>query len=331
MLDFPVYSLDVFGLRLYGFGLAVALAALLAWLLLHLGEKRYALPAGSARLLIVLALPISLLLSRALYSLILRERLFYDVMDGSYLGLRPFLDLAGGGLSFFGMLMGIVLAALLAARLLRRPGAQMLDWVALPLVVFISIARFGEILGGQGFGEELSLPALQFFPLGFRNSYEEWYLAVCVLEGLAAALIALSLLRSRGEQARPGDRMIRMLIPFAAMQVFLESLRQDAYLRLESNAFIRVEQVLAMLVLVILLSLLSRPALRAGHGRLLLVAWLSLLLAAGAALAAEFNEKLPLPKALLYALSLLAQCLHIWIALRLLRRTRRPDNAITAA
>ena len=114
--------------------------------------------------------------------------------------------------------------------------------------------------------------------------------------------------------------MVALLLPFLSLQIFLESLRQDAYLRLESNAFIRVNQVLGLLVLLGLLALLTARALRQGRPALLAAPWLSLALASGCAIAAEFNEKLPLPKPLLYLISLAALSLFTWLALRAFRR-----------
>lgn len=319
MPDFPVIGFDIGDLRLHAFGLLLSLAGLLTLLLLWRGEKRRGLRPGSAAGMLLLGGVLGLLGARLLYSLIQKDRLFVDAFDGSYLGLQPFFELAHGGFSLYGLLFGWLLAGWLFARISRRRLGEVYDWLALPSALFLSLLSFGQILGGQGYGEQLELEALQFVPIAVQNSFEEWYLAVFAYQGLLLAGLALWL-RLRRRQGAPGDRMVALLLPFLSLQIFLESLRQDAYLRLESNAFIRVNQVLALLALLGLLALLTARALRQGRPALLAAPWLSLVLASGCAIAAEFNEKLPLPKPLLYLISLAALSLFAWLALRAFRR-----------
>ena len=322
-MDFPVYSITFLGMRIHAYGMVLALGAAVALLTLKMGEKRHGMRPGSAPLMLLLGGLLGLLLSRLVFSLVNYNRLFFDAMEGSWLGLRPFFHVGDGGLSMFGFLFGWLLAGALFARATRRNISSAMDWLALPTALFIAIARFGEILGGMGYGEEMP-EGLQFFPLAVMNRFEEWYLAVFMLEGASALLIAAQLWHAaesggKTRPALPGASMLRMLIPFAALQIFFESLRQDAYLRLESNAFIRVGQLFGVIVLVSVLFLLGAHAVRVKRQRAVLPALLSLLLAALCAAAAEFNEKLPVPRALLYALSLLTLCIHAAAALRLLR------------
>lgn len=310
MMDFPVYSIRIAGFNLYAYGLALAFGCLVLLLALRVGAARHGQGPGSAALMLLLGGPLGLLKARLLFSLVAYKRLFFDAMEGSWLGLWPLFALRDGGFSLFGLLLGWLLAALLYARLRRQTVDRVMDWLAIPSALFVAIARFAEILGGQGYGEEMA-EGLQFFPLAVRNSYEEWYLAVFVLEGLVALATALWLWqRGRRKPAgQPGNSMLRMLMPVVTLQIFLESLRQDAYLRLESNAFIRLGQLFALVLLLFLLVVLSRRAVRLGKPGLAGPVWLSLLLAAGCALAAEFNEKLPPARELLYALSLASLCL----------------------
>lgn len=114
-----------------------------------------------------------------------------------------------------------------------------------------------------------------------------------------ALLLAAGLILEKKDRGRPGDRMLRLLIPLYAMQIFFESLRQDDYPRLEFNAFIRSNQLLALAALVIILVLLWRrlsPAQRAEN-------LLSLLAGSAVFAAAEFWEKLPTQKEALYGAS----------------------------
>ena len=126
-----------------------------------------------------------------------------------------------------------------------------------------------------------------------------------------------------------GDRTLRLLIPLCAFQLFLEALRQDDYPRLASNAFIRVNQVLALAFLLVIAIMLTR---RLGARRALPL-WGALLLAVAAAIAAEFNEKLPIAREALYGLSLAAQALLSMVMLRAVHRAisprQHPADAVT--
>ena len=55
MLDFPVYSLQLGGITLYAFGLALTGAALIAWALLGATQRQYGLKPGTTAALMALA------------------------------------------------------------------------------------------------------------------------------------------------------------------------------------------------------------------------------------------------------------------------------------
>lgn len=323
MQEFSVISFEFWGLRFYAFGILLGVAGILSLLLLSRDEKRRGLKPGSAPAMLLAAGLLGLFCSRLVFSIIQREKLFFDVFDGHFLGLQPFFALQHGGFSLFGFLFGLLLAGFLFAKASRQRLGTIYDWLALPSAVFLSLLSLGQFLGGQGYGEQLEAEALQFFPIAVQNSFGEWYLAVFLYQGLLLAGIALFLRFSRARGSL-GDRMIRLLGLFCSLQIFLESLRQDAYLRMESNAFIRLNQVMALLVLLALLLMLSRRALKRGRPGLLWAPWLSLLIASGCAIAAEFNEKLPLPKPVLYLASLLALSLHAWLALSAFQAVAEP-------
>ena len=304
------------------YALVLVLAVAVASAILIAGAKRFGLGRSAAARFLLLALLLGLFFARLVYSAVRYDFLFFDAMDGRFLGIAPFLDISKGSLSMFGMLLGVFLAAVLDARLARNKTTNRLDAIALPLAAFIAIARFGEILAGQGYGGAVETEWLRFFPLSIQDPYGDWLTAVFVLEGLTALGIAgwLMILRRR-KYAQLVNHYLNLMIPLCASQVFLESLRRDDYLRLESNGFVRVSQVLALVFLIAIVAYLTHRSVREGKGwQQPVISWLVLVLAALAALAAEFYEKLPVPMPLLYGVSFAAQLLLIVV---LLRHTRR--------
>ncbi len=315
-MPFPIIQFEVGGLTVYAFGLALAMGGLLALLLLHMGREKAGMPPGAAPRLMLTVAVLGLLGARLVYCLFNWHGVFFDPVEGSWLGIMPFFRLGQGGFSLYGLIAGVLLACYLYARLAGQHTGAVLDWAALPLGLFVGIALLAQILGGTSYGEEVLEEGAHFFPLAVRNDYEEWDLAVFAWQGMTALIASLLLVRSRAT-ARPGDRILRLLIPLCASQLFFEALRQDDYPRMEINAFIRVNQLLALAFLIVIAIILTR---RLGTSATLPV-WGALLLSAGAAMAAEFNEKLPVARELLYGLSLAAQALLIIVMLRALRRS----------
>lgn len=306
---YPLIQFSWLGQTWYGFALALFVDGLAAFALLAFSAKRHGLKPGSASQLMLLSVVLGLIVSRLVFSIFSWQHVFLDPMEGTFLGLLPFFKITHGGLSFYGMLLGVLLACALFARLTHQPVGMVMDAAAVPLGTFSVFALAAQILGGAGFGEEVA-PWLQWFPMAVVNTFEEWNTAVFVYQAAAVLLITLWLARrqhvklSTGNHQSFGEDMLRLLIPLNALQLFFEALRQDDYPRLAANAFIRVNQLLPLAFLIGITVLLTKKAPRRAAG-----IWLPLLFSIAAAIAAEFNEKLPLPRELLYAVSLLAQVL----------------------
>lgn len=318
---YPVAQFSWLGLTWYGFGLALSAGGVLAFAVLLLeAREEPRLKAGAGQLM-ALSVALGLVCARLAYAIFSWQLVFLDPMDGAFLGLTPLFQVNLGGLSFYGMLLGVLLACLLHAWLSGHSAGAVFDLAALPLGLFSAFALGAQILGGAGFGEEVA-PWLNWFPAAVRNAYEEWNAAVFIYQAATALLISLLLVRRR-VTALPGDRMLRLLIPLNALQLFFEALRQDDYPRLAANGFIRVNQLLALAFLVGAALVLTRRQSRSAPGL-----WLSLLAAVGVAMAAEFNEKLPLPREALYFCSFAAM---VGLSLYWLRALGSADAAATAA
>lgn len=298
---FEPVSFSVFGFTVYGYGLAVSAGFLLMWLALCLRRGRLKADRAWAAEMMLWAVPLAVFTGRAVYCLFRPGSVFFDAVDGTFLGVRAFFALARGGMDYFGMLFGLLFAALAAAKRLHMPLSEAFDRMAAPAALFLCVLRFALRLAGEGYGEMLEEGGKLFAPLVMRNAYEEWHLAVYLPEGIAMLAVFLLVLLL---PLRAGRRAPAMLAMTAACQMFFEALHRDNYLRMELNGFIRADQVLAMLTLIAVLIWLFRHEDKARRRGLFIPA--ALLPAAVAfAVAAEFYEKLPLPTLLLYGLSAL--------------------------
>lgn len=144
---------------------------------------------------------------------------------------------------FLGGAMGAGLGAYLAAKITRVQPAAALDALAPAGALMVALARFGGYFLQEamiGLGEYLEDPALCFFPLAVVNEWEEYYLAVFMIEGACALIVtALSLGCFRQK------RFVRTIFYLCLPQIICESLHSDSI----SWLFVRVEQLMSMLVI----------------------------------------------------------------------------------
>lgn len=301
---FPLVSFSVFGLTVYGFGLALALGFALAWLCLRATAPKAGLQKAAAADYLLFAVPLSVLLGRVIFCLFRRDAVFYDMVDGHFLGIAPLIKVWEGGFSLPGLLLGLLLAVPLTAKSRGKDAGRVAGWIAAPAALTMAFAHLGTVLAGEGYGAILEAPA--FYAVG--NAYEEWYVAVFAFE--AAVYVVLALLLFFARASRPCGKAIALAIAYGAVQLFFESLHRDNYLRLEANGFVRVNQLLCLVLLaggLICLSRIDRGhALRKRSVLRFVLLGLTILFVIGA----EFYEKLPFPTALLYALSA-ASCLTL--------------------
>lgn len=150
---------------------------------------------------------------------------------------------------FFGGAAGVGVGAYLAAKLLKVKPAAALDAFAPAAALMVALSRFAAYFLQEemiGLGEYMENPALCFFPLTVVNEWEEHYLAVFMLEGLAALIVAVLALTCFKQK-----RFVRTVFYLCLPQIILESLHSDSI----SWLFVRVEQLLSMITLAVVVLL----------------------------------------------------------------------------
>ena len=210
---------SLLGMPVTAYAVCIAAAAAMGIAALTVRCRQKGLKADTAGRIALLALPLGLLGARVFYCLA-RLSLYQEI------GFAHMLYLWDGGYALWGALGGCALAGVIAARRSGQPLARVLDAMAAPGALTIALCRFAEYFSGAGIGEYVEDERFFHFPLAVMNEWEEWYWAVFVLEGVAALVIFLILLRS----SRPaGDEARLFLILYSACQVLLESLRRAGW------------------------------------------------------------------------------------------------------
>ena len=251
-------QLSFLGLRLYPYGLCVAAGALmalaLAWALLRKrGASDTAIGVFS-----LLCVPLGVIGARALYCAV-NYNYFVSVCEDPALMLN-FFD---GGLSVYGALAGIALAAWLGCRAGGARLADMLDALCAPAALWIALARFGERFTELGVGKVVeqnavtaAAPWLFFAQRAGKNV--EYRLAVSQYEAAVALIILavmLWLFFSKARGLKAGDLCLLFVSLYGATQTMLESMRDDGHMLI---IFLRVGQLIAALMPVLASALLMK-------------------------------------------------------------------------
>ena len=241
-------------LTIYPYGVALAVAALVCLLIMLAREKKELKP-GTVSWFALTAPVLGVVFGRIGYFLV-SIRWFLSR------GAETFFQFTEGGYMLYGVMIGIVLAAFLTARITKQKTATVLDAAAAPFALFTALARGAEYFAGVGLGDYIEewfdpefgrtmFPTENYgfflrFPFGVTDEYGDWRFAVFMLEAVAALVLAICLFR--GTYRKSGTRALLFLGWYASLQTVLESLRLDLELRW---GFVKVNQLLVLPALAI--------------------------------------------------------------------------------
>ena len=197
-----MYDMTLYAILMAVFALGMtALAA-------FLGKKKGLKPAGLC-LYGALAAALGMFLGRAVYCAVCWYEIFFDYM-GDFAGVGTFFDPTLGGVNVMGIAAGLLLAAPIAAAVMKEKAADYLDAAAIPALGMYILARMIEPLTGQGYGD-----------------FMEMFVQVCYVEaGLTAIMMGVVMLLEKRVR-KPGTLCQYALVLWALVQIFPEALRCD--------------------------------------------------------------------------------------------------------
>ena len=136
---------------------------------------------------------------------------------------------------------------------IHRPAGKFLDLFTVPGLLLAAGLRMAEAeLGSLGTGRFIEAAAAPSFPFAVVNEYGEAHVAVFFWE--AAWALAVALMSLSDLERRPGERFETAVFRLCAGQILLEGLRSRSL----SWGFVRVEQVLCAVILLVLMLLACR-------------------------------------------------------------------------
>ncbi len=168
---------SVFGFDIQSYGVSKALAALVAAFMLARAFERLGLKRDSAYSLVMWATVWGFLAAKAYYLL-------------EHLPTLTVHDLGGMGFTWYGGVVGGVVAALVIVRRHQLPLGVVAGAAAVPLTIAYGIGRLGCLLSGDGtYGSPTSLPWAMTFPNGVVSTDVPVH-PTPLYEALAAVVIA---------------------------------------------------------------------------------------------------------------------------------------------
>lgn len=224
--------------------LMLLLGTILALALGWLRARKAGIPARNAALACVLAPLLAALCAHLGYCLACVTEVIYSQPIGFWFAFWQ------NGQLFYGGMLGALLALSIAGGKDRiRLIESCMPSIAL-MVVFARLAEgcFGQGYGEYWYGESTLLCRLPF--MVYDPYYESWAWALFMAEAAVALVLFIFLLKRK--PAFDGDSALLFFGFYAAVQVVMESLRRDEFLRW---GFVRVEELFSAVVMLVVLIL----------------------------------------------------------------------------
>lgn len=218
----------------YWIFMAAAAAVCLLWTPLRLKQK--GMKAWIGLIAVPVAAALAFALAKVFYALLMYNRTL------AVYGLDALLRMRAEEFSFFGGCVGASLGMALTAKMTGQNAGKFLDAFAPAGALAIALARFAEnylgMLGTSRYDTESEL--LCRFPFAVSNEWDEWYLAVFVLEALIALVISVVFALRKREEKLPLLLFLRVCYYLCVTQIFCESVRMMSM----RWGFVRAEQLL---------------------------------------------------------------------------------------
>ena len=231
---------EVFGIRMYAFGVYVALGAICAAAVLTISGRTLGLKKGTVPLTALLSGLCGMVLSRLSFCLLNQE---LGMMTP--ISFWPHLD--GGGWSMFGLIGGIWLGGFISAKIMKEETGSILDCLSLAMLLLIAAERFGE---NRIEDFDISRPLDSAFLQGsfLAVGEDEPCLATYYVASAVAVVLFVILAVRFARRTEAGTVTIAFMLLFGAASIITESLRYDRFL---SITFVGLQQVAAAVLLAI--------------------------------------------------------------------------------
>ncbi len=253
------FTLGSFSVNWYG--ILIASAVLIGYLLARREQKRVGLPEGTMLDLFFYIVPLAVVCAR-LYYVALSWDMFCD---------KPWeiLYIHRGGIAIYGAVLGGILGIFIFSRRRHIPMGKLFDMTVPSLVLGQAIGRWGNFFNQEAYGGLITDASLQFFPFGvYIQSLGEWHYATFFYESMWCLVVFAILMATRRRYTHSGDVLCWYALLYGAERAVVEGMRTDS-LYIGS---VRVSQLMSMLMMLAVLVLFFARRKHKGAGDIMSLA-----------------------------------------------------------
>lgn len=253
-------ELQVFGLTVYPFGLALGALSLIALVWSTRVMEKQEINKSAISAFPIAGATWGFAMSRLIYCLCIIDLIISD--------FGQIFRFHEGGMSFYGALLGIVIAALLIGRATKESTGKILDSIIVPACILIVAMRLiGGFFVQQGVGMNLeswfdpeetdmayryslfrpeSWSFFERFPFSIAID-GIWYWAVFVLEAFSTLVIGI--VASRMRNMEPGGKACAFVALLSGVQIILEAMKRKNVLYLPYLGFVKANLVFGLIAI----------------------------------------------------------------------------------
>jgi phosphatidylglycerol:prolipoprotein diacylglycerol transferase len=240
------YAFEVFGLKIYWYGVIIAFGFLLAVILALRSCRKYGLVPDNILDLVLFAAPTAIVFARLFYVVFSWDQYKDNLVD--------IIKIRDGGLAIYGGVIGALLVAWIYSRKAKLSFLQLADFGIPYLALGQGIGRWGNFVNQEAFGVPTTLPwrmngnVINGYISNAMPSvdFSEWGVHPTFLyESLWDIAVFLFLAYYRKKKKNDGEVLFFYLMLYGTGRAFIEGLRTDS---LYLGSF-RVSQLLSVVLL----------------------------------------------------------------------------------
>ena len=242
----PLPYFEVFGFRIYWYGVIIACGFILAVSYALARKKEFGLTEDNIIDMLIFAVPIGIIGAR-LYYVVFNFDLYRDDLVGIF-------RIRDGGLAIYGGVIFSVLTAYVFARVKKIPFGALLDDVAIPLLIGQSVGRWGNFINREAYGSVTNV----LWRMGITLSDGSvTYVHPTFLYESLWNLLGIIILHfwSKKQRLFDGHLFLMYLTWYGVGRGIIEGLRSDSLYLFSTG--IRVSQLLAVLTAVVSVTLIA--------------------------------------------------------------------------
>lgn len=202
-----------------------------------------------------LALPLAIIGARAYY-VVFKWESYSD-------NLINVFAINKGGLAIYGGVIGGFIAALIFAHFKKIPFLTLIDLAIPGLILGQVIGRWGNFINQEAFGNIITDPKYQFFPLAvYIDHLDQWHQATFLYESTWNLILLAIVLILSHKKVKNGILLSVYFIGYGLGRFLIEGLRTDSLYVLPG---IRVSQMLSLILIasgMVLLVLINKGVIK---------------------------------------------------------------------